>query len=75
MSVISVGFILFIFATLVLYFIVPKKMQWVVLLISSMFFYLINGAENVIYILITALSAYGAALLMQNISDKQKLQA
>lgn len=73
MSVISVGFILFIFATLVLHFIVPKKFQWIVLLVSSMFFYLINGAENVIYILITALSAYGAALLMQNITDKQKI--
>lgn len=72
MSVISVGFILFIFATLVLYFLVPKKFQWTVLLVASMFFYCINGAENVIYILITALSAYGAARLMQHIADSQK---
>lgn len=72
MSITSFGFVLFLFATLIIYYIVPKKVQWVVLLISSIAFYLLSSFSGVIFVLITAGSIYGATIFMNEISEKQK---
>lgn len=72
MTITSVVFILFLFVTLILYYLIPGKFQWLVLLAASLFFYVMSGAENVVYILITASSTYGAAIGMQRITDSQK---
>ncbi len=73
MSITSLEFILFMVVVLCAYFIVPKKFQWVVLLVASLFFYLCCGIKNSIYVFTTSITVYGATYWMQNVSDKQKL--
>lgn len=72
MAITSLAFLLFIFATLIVYYIVPKKYQWAVLLVASMAFYISCGAKSAIYVLITATTVYIATRWMQSISDRQK---
>lgn len=72
MSITSFSFIAFLFVCLLLYYILPKKYQWIVLLAASAVFYLISSLKGAIYVLLTASSVYAATRIMQSISDKQK---
>lgn len=72
MSITSLVFILFIFTTLILFYIVPKKYQWYVLLIASIAFYLTSSFYGTIFVIITSLSVYIATVTMQKLSDAQK---
>lgn len=72
MSITSLVFILFVFITLMLYYIAPQKHQWCILLISSVVFYLLSSLEGAVFVLITSISVYSATLIMQNMSDKRK---
>lgn len=72
MSLISVSFLFFCIILILLYFIVPKKIQWTILLLFSGIFYAMAGIKNVIYILITALSAWASALLIEKIDKGTK---
>ena len=69
MSFTSFTFIAFLFAIVAVYYLVPKKLQWLVLLIASYGFYLNTGADNLIFILFTTLFTYGSGLLMQKLRD------
>ena len=57
-------FLLFVIGTFVLYFAVPQKYRWIVLLAASYVFYLSYGVKLAAYILFTTLTIYGAALWM-----------
>lgn len=72
MSITSLTFLMFVLVLTIVYFVVPKKYQWTVLLGASLIFYLSTGIENILYILITALSTYAATRYMQNVTDVQK---
>lgn len=72
MSFISVEFALFVTAALLIYYVVPKKCQWVVLLIISYVFYGINGAGNLLYIVFTTISAFICAALIEKKGTEQK---
>lgn len=72
MSITSLSFLLFVFLTIIIYYILPKKTQWIVLLVASVAFYLIVSINGAIYVLITATTIYVATRIMQNISDKRK---
>ena len=72
MSITSLSFILFLTAVLVLYFLVPRRYQWVVLLLASVVFYLSCGLREAVYVLITASTIYGATVWMEHLSGKQK---
>lgn len=73
MSITSLSFILFIICLFIVYYLVPKKYQWVVLLVASIGFYLFAGVTSIIYILATSLSIYFATNWMQKLSDKKKV--
>ncbi|MBR5406330.1 MAG: MBOAT family protein [Lachnospiraceae bacterium] len=73
MSFISIDFALFAIAVLVLYYCFPKKYRWVILLIASYVFYGMTGIENFAYILVTTVSAYICAWLIENRGTKQKI--
>lgn len=72
MALTSLRFLLFAVVLVVVYYAVSKKFQWCILLAASMVFYCMAGLKNVIYILITAASTYGAALGMQRLAESQK---
>lgn len=72
MSITTLSFLLLMAGTLVLYFALPKKCQWVVLLAASFVFYAIGGIQYLAFVVITATSIYFAGRVMGRISEKQK---
>lgn len=72
MTFTSLLFLVFVAVVVLVYYLVPKKLQWAVLLIASYGFYLSSGIDNVIYILFTTLFSFGAGLLMQRQRDKNQ---
>ena len=54
----SFKFLVFIAATLLGYFVFPKKYRWVWLLIASAYFYLSAGVIYAVYLLLSIASAY-----------------
>lgn len=61
----SFSYALFLPIVFILYWIIPQKFRWIVLLISSYYFYASWGAEYVAVILLTTVVSYVAALLME----------
>lgn len=72
MSITSLSFLLFIAITFVLYYLLPKRFQWCILLTASIFFYLYAGFKSSIYIFITATTIYFATLALQKLSNIRK---
>lgn len=70
MSFVSFSFILFIACTALLYFIVPKKWRWGVLLAASYVFYYLSSKWLLLVHLGTVLITYGAGMLMDRISSE-----
>ncbi len=71
MSVISYTFFLFLAITILLYYIVPQKFQWIVLLLASILFYAIAGVQYLLVVAGTAVLVYFLALRMQKNLDEQ----
>lgn len=63
----SLEFLLFLSVVMILYFTIPKNYRWIVLLISSIFFYCIAGIKFIPFILVTTLTTF---LTAQYISDQ-----
>ena len=51
-----------------LYFIVPKKWQWVVILIANVLFYIASGIKYLIYIIFVSFIAYWIALGIEKVN-------
>ncbi len=51
MSLVSNLFLLFVAASILIYYIVPRKSQWIVLLIFSYLYYIAGGPRYVVFIL------------------------
>lgn len=67
MSFTSFSFLLYIGIVLALYYIIPRRGQWVLLLIASCGFYLYSGLDNLCYILLTTVTTYGTARIIDRI--------
>ena len=67
MSFISFPFLLCAGILLALYYTIPRRGQWVLLLLVSCGFYLYSGLDNVCYILLTTASTYGTARIIDRI--------
>lgn len=74
MALNSLNFLLFLGIVVLVYYIVPKKFQWAVLLLASYGFYLSSGFEHVIYIIFTTLFTYASGRYMQLLRDKQQVK-
>ena len=72
MSITSLSFMLFIAVAFALYYLLPKRFQWCVLLAASIFFYLYAGFKSAIYIFITATTIYFATIALQKLTDTRK---
>lgn len=66
-------FIMFVAVIFILYYIIPKKCQWMILLLASYIFYFIAGPEYLIYIMATTITVYFSAIQIQKNIDRQKL--
>jgi alginate O-acetyltransferase complex protein AlgI len=67
----SYGFILFIGLLFVIYYSIPKRYQWRLLLGASYLFYYFSGPENLLYIFFTTLSTYVAAVRISTMHKDQ----
>lgn len=72
MDLLSLSFLCFLAVLTVIYFLVPKRMQWQVLLAGSLFFYICSGIRDLLFVLITASSTYLAANRIDRIAAEQK---
>ena len=68
----SYRFLAFLLALFCVYYIIPKKCQWVLLLIASYIFYAFAGWECLIFIGVTTLTTYAAGLLIDKNHMRQK---
>ena len=70
MAVFSLYYIVFIGIAVLLYYLVPKKYQWVVLLLSSILFYYISGGLKAgLFITVTIVSTFLGARTMERIGE------
>lgn len=58
---ISYQFILFLFVVFILYYLLPKKTQWILLLVANFAFYAYADIRYPLFLLITASTVYGSA--------------
>lgn len=75
MSLISMEFLIFVFAAVLGYYLIPKRFQWIWLLIFSYVYYASSGAVYILFILYTTLVTYGTGLalnVMENQSGRGK---
>lgn len=70
----SVSFLLFTAGLLIVYYRVPGKLQWTVLLAASGWFYLWAGAEYLGFLLFTILSTYGCTMWMARNHARRDVQ-
>lgn len=68
MSLVSNLFILFVAASVLIYYLVPRRFQWIVLLAFSYIYYIAGGPRYVVFILFSTLVTWLLALLI----EKQK---
>lgn len=64
MDLLSLQFIVLLIATLVCYYVLPKKIQWICLLIASFVFYFFTGTFNFVFLLLSSLSTFFAAKII-----------
>lgn len=67
----SYEFLAFLAAVFLLYYLLPKKTQWIILLAASYLFYFLAGAEYLAFILTTTVSSYLVAMAMGRISERE----
>ncbi len=72
MNIISLGFLCFVLGVIALYFIAPKKYQWLVLLAGNIIFYASSNLTALLYVFITALASFVAALGLESLAASGK---
>lgn len=70
MSIISLPFFIFVAALVFLYYNVFRKKSWLLLLIASYIFYILNNPVNLIYLLVTTLTVYFGARKIDELNTK-----
>jgi len=70
MSFVSMHFLLFVALAVVGYYLIPKKFQWVWLLLFSYIYYASAGIKYLFFIIFTTLTTYGAALLIDAVNQQ-----
>jgi alginate O-acetyltransferase complex protein AlgI len=69
----SVNFVLFVAVVLLMYYIVPKKWQWIMLLCANVCFYLQAGIRGAVFMLATIISTYICGRMIAKAGERQKL--
>lgn len=68
----SMTFLAFVAISILVYYVVPKKLQWVILLVASYIFYISAGIEYLLFILFTTVTTYVTARIIDSRLVKQK---
>ncbi len=73
MSFTSFEFIAFLAVVVVLYYLLPRKLQWCLLLAASYAFYMAGGVKTVVYLLFTTLSTYIGGRILGRLNARRDL--
>lgn len=68
----SFSFIVFLSICFILYYIIPKRLQWMLLLVASYFFYAQGGIELLLFLISTTVSTYFVSIQLSRLSEQQK---
>lgn len=68
----SLSFAIFLLIVFILYWAVPNKFRWIVLFISSYYFYMSWNIKYVLLILFTTLISYACAIGLEQAEEKKK---
>ena len=68
----SYEFLAFLALVFLAYYLLPKKTQWIVLLVSSYAFYALAGVEYLAFILFTTVTSFVVTRLMERVSNREK---
>ncbi len=71
MAFASATFLIFAAITLGVYYVVPKRIQWWILLAASYVFYLFSGVQYLFFLLFTTLISYLIARIMQHRIERE----
>jgi len=69
----SFSFIGFVLLITCIYYVFPKRYQWVILLVASYSFYAIAGKTVIVFLMVTTISTYGSALLLDKYRQHKRL--
>ncbi len=72
MSITSLNFLIFVLVVIIIYYQLPSKYQWKLLLGASLYFYFSYNVYNILYVLFTSLSIFWATNYMQFLLTEQK---
>lgn len=72
MSLVSFDFIVLILIGCLVFYLMPRKYQWVWLLLLSMLFYFIGGWKTIGFILFTSFTTWGGSLIIAKVDIKAK---
>lgn len=72
MTIVSLKFLAFIAIVSLIYFIMPKKIRWIVLLLASYAYYFISSKALTGYLLVTTISIYLVAVGLEKVDIKLK---
>lgn len=67
----TLKFLVFFCIVFFVYYVVPKKVQWLVLLVASIYFYLCASVKYVIFVLMASLITYIGALIIDKLTTNQ----
>lgn len=68
----SLTFLIFALVLFFVYYLVPKKFQWIVLLVGSLLFYFYSGWKYFIFLIGTIISFYLLGLWLGHVSNKEE---
>ena len=67
MTFVSYEFLAFLAVFVLVYYVLPGRFRWMILLAGSLLFYLASGVKYFVFLLITCISVYGLALWIEKI--------
>ena len=72
MLLVSYQFLLFLAVLVILYYLIPKKFQWILMFTAGLLFYACGGPGGLVFVLVTVLSTWGLALSISRIPKGEK---
>ena len=69
MDIISIEFFIFLVILTFLYYLVPKRIQWITILLANLFFYAYVGIKYIIYILLISGITFWVALQLEKLVE------
>lgn len=72
MNFISIDFFFYLGISFLLYYLLPIKFRWIILLLSSVIFYLQGGRKILFYTVALSFVAYILAIMIEKANDKKK---